>query len=321
MKIYVILEYLVENMTITKQAQDINNFVVDFLDAHGVDSKLWLASENMKKFKSLFHPTRKVKDKDKPKRASSAYLYFCQAKRPSVKEQLGKDSGATQVTTELGRMWRELKNNPDCDTLMAPYQKLAEKDRARYNKEMASYVPPTQEELKKKRKRTKSGPKRARSAYIFFCSEKRAQAKKNLEGQDANAKDVTAELGRMWREFKNSGNQKEMNKYLQLHEEDKKRFETESLAYVPEEIPSKPLKKATVPPPHRSVVSPRKSSLEKVTPKKSSSKKLVAYRLYVKTKRPELKAQFPKMTAREITSTLGKQWKSLSDSEKQEWEQ
>jgi len=306
-------------MTVTKQVQNINDFVVSFLETIGVDKDAWNAPENMKKFKALFNKTtKKMKDKDKPKRASSAYLFFCKDKRVGVKERLGEGAGTTTVTTELGRMWRALKTDPDHENLMEPYQKLADEDKKRYEVEMKNYVPPTQEEIKKKRKRSRTkGPKRARSAYIFFCTEQRDQAKKNLEGQGADAKAVTAELGRMWREFKESGSKEEMSKYVNMHEEDKKRFNLESESHVPEAPPVKTSKKSTVPPPRRSVVSSSKKKGS--SPKKKSASKLLAYRLFVKTTRSVLKREHPEMSAREITSALGKQWKGLTGQSKQQW--
>ena len=303
-----------------QQLVAINNFMISFLENIGADTEAWKSPENMKKFKSLFKSTRKIKDKDKPKRALSAYLYFCKDKRQGVKERMGKNAPTTSITTELGKMWRDLKQSPDCDSLIAPYQKLADEDKKRYEAEMEGYVPPTQAEIKKKRKKSKTkGPKRVRTAYIFFCSDHRQRAKLNLEGKDSSAKAVTCELGRMWREFKKSCTEEEMNKYVQLYEDDKKRFEADIALSVPDDYESLPKStpiKKTLPPPTRSVVSAKKSNQD--TPKKSGA---LAYRRYVKANRSTLKEQFPDMKAREITSTLGKQWKALSDEEKQEWDE
>ena len=306
-------------MTTTKQVKVISEFVVSFLTRIGADTEIWSSDANMKDFKALFK-TKKIKDKDKPKRASSAYLYFCNEKRPEVKISLGKDTKITAVTAELGKMWRELKKHDDAEELMAPYQELAAADKERYRREMEGYVRPTDTEIKKRRRsRDKNKPKRARSTYIFYCSDHRAEAASNLDGETTKATAVTTELGRMWREFKKSSSEEEMAKYIRLHEKDKERFLTESKAYVPGEV--KP--KATLPPSRRSVVSKRKTSAKtsaKTSSKTSGSKKAAAYRLFIKTTRPSAKEEFPQLDARQITSTLSKRWRELDDEEKQEWE-
>ena len=103
-----------EIMSTTKQVKTISKFVVSFLERIGADPELWTTDTNMKQFKSLFK-TKNIKDKDKPKRASSAYLFFCHEKRGEVKARLGPDAKTTAVTTELGKMWRELKQHPDSE--------------------------------------------------------------------------------------------------------------------------------------------------------------------------------------------------------------
>ena len=312
-------------MTTTKQVKVISEFVVSFLTRIGADTDLWSSDANMKDFKTLFK-TKKLKDKDKPKRASSAYLYFCNEKRSDVKTRLGKDTKITAVTAELGKMWRELKKHDDAEELMAPYQELAATDRVRYQREMEGYVPPTETEIKRRRRRSKdkNKPKRARSAYIFYCADHRAEAASNLDGETAKATEVTTELGRMWREFKKTSSSEEMEKYTQLHEKDKERYITETQAYIPDETKVK----TTVPPSRRSVVSAKAVSSKAVSSKAVSSKavssktsaKATAYRLYVKMNRPSVKEEFPQLNARRITSILSKRWGKLSDDEKKEWE-
>ena len=300
-------------MSTAKQVKNISKFVVLFLERIGADPALWSTDANMKQFKALFK-TKNIKDKDKPKRASSAYLFFCREKRGEVKARLSPNAKTTAVTTELGKMWRELKQHPDSEELMAPYQELAASDKERYNREMEGYVAPTQSEIKKKRKlaRDKNKPKKARSSYLFFCADHREEAKTNLE-EGAKATAVTTELGRMWREFKKSGSKEEMEKYVRLYEDDKQRFIAESKAYSSAETKVKS-------PASPGVTPPKKVSPKVVSATKSGSKKAAAYRLYMKTTRPAAKQELPQLSAREITSVLSKRWKLFSDEEKQQWE-
>jgi hypothetical protein len=50
---------------------------------------------------------KEKKDGDKPKRAPSAYILFCQDMRATVKEEYPNYS-PTQITSKLGELWREL---------------------------------------------------------------------------------------------------------------------------------------------------------------------------------------------------------------------
>ena len=101
---------------------------------------------------------------DKPKRGKTAYNYFCQENRPVAKEELGDDAKPTDVTSKLGEMWKQLKNDVEDDDdeaikKMERYNKLSAEDKERYAKEMEDYVPPEGEEKEspkpKKKKTTK----------------------------------------------------------------------------------------------------------------------------------------------------------------------
>lgn len=47
---------------------------------------------------------------EKPKKAKSEYLLFCEQMRPSVKEEHPKFS-AKEIISELGRLWRVKKES------------------------------------------------------------------------------------------------------------------------------------------------------------------------------------------------------------------
>ena len=91
--------------------------------------------ERYQKEKESYSPpdniTSHAAKKKGPKRAKSAYLYFCSELRPTVKNDLGEGTKATEVTKELGARWNILKSEDGT----APYDKLAAKDRVRYQKE------------------------------------------------------------------------------------------------------------------------------------------------------------------------------------------
>ena len=76
---------------------------------------------------------KKKKDPKAPKNGKSAYLCFCGATRPQLKEAgvTGKD-----IMVKLGVMW----NEPTLDK--GPYNEMAAADKVRYAAEMAAYVAP-----------------------------------------------------------------------------------------------------------------------------------------------------------------------------------
>lgn len=61
---------------------------------------------------------------------------------------------------------------------------------------MASYVPPPGEGKQRKQKKDPNAPKRALSAFFFFCGEHRAEVKS--KNPDYSVGDVAKELGKRW---------------------------------------------------------------------------------------------------------------------------
>ena len=71
----------------------------------------------------------------KPKRAMVAFMFFSIEQRPSVQAK-NKNMGIAEISKILGANWRGMS-----DKAKKPYQDLAVKDKARYEKEMKSYKP------------------------------------------------------------------------------------------------------------------------------------------------------------------------------------
>ena len=80
------------------------------------------------------------KDPDAPKRGKSGYLFFCSAKRLDVKEELGEDAKTTEITSRLGELWTELKNDESRGEELALYLQMATDDKERYVAEKADYT-------------------------------------------------------------------------------------------------------------------------------------------------------------------------------------
>jgi hypothetical protein len=178
------------------------------------------------KTKTKTSSKKPTKDPDAPKRGCSSYIFFCKEKRDEVKQSNPGFKG-TDVTKELGRIWREQTSEDD----KKPYIDQASADKERYLAEMLDYTPSGDwvkttdtKKTKNTKKKTNTGPKRARSSYIFFCTEMRAQVKQ--DNDDMDAKEITSEMGRLWREdYKDDEEMKE--RFTTMAANDKKRFEQE----------------------------------------------------------------------------------------------
>ena len=340
-------------MNANMNTQKMNEYVQAFLLEHGSEELLekWNEQENQEEFSKLIpkvsktKTTKTVKDPNKPKRGKSSYLFFCAENRSKVKEELGEDAKATEVTSALGAKWNELKNSTKASDKkkVQKYEAEAQADKERYESEMVDYEPPSDEELAeikgtKKRKsaaKDPNKPKRGKSSYLFFCAENRSKVKAEL-GEDAKATEVTSALGAKWNELKNStkaSDKKKVQKYEAEAQADKERYEAEISQYDPpsdEEIMiAKPMKlpakkktsekKTSEKKTSEKKTSEKKTSEKKTSEKKTSEKKTSGYSLFCKEHRAEVKEDNPEMSAQEITKILAGMWKDLEEDEQAEW--
>lgn len=109
------------------------------------------------------------------------------------------------------------------------FHEMAEKDKARYELEMQSYVPPkgTVVGKGKKRKAFKdpNAPKRSLSAFFWFCHEERNKVK--ALNPEYGVGDIAKELGRKWSDM----DAEVKSRYEQMAEKDKARYEAEMTEY------------------------------------------------------------------------------------------
>lgn len=329
------------NTTIKK----LNNLVSSFLTENEGSGDLesnWLTPAIQKQIKSLFSNKaegRKHKDPNAPKRGKSAYLWFCSEHRDAVKTDLGNDAKATDITTELGVRWNKLKNDKKRAKELTKYEKLAGEDKSRYETEKNQYVPPPNDSddgRKKRKKCDKTGPKRAKSAYLYFCDDKRNAVK--TASPEMKATDVTTKLGQLWNELKADNKRSaELKKYEAMAAEDKARYDSEKEAPSTQtknkvSAPKKGSAKATVAAPKKSSAkAPAKSTkknkseeTEEVVDEPTTSKKggkQSNYQAFCSARRDELKQGNPNMKPSDITKKLSEEWKELSAEEKESWKQ
>jgi len=160
------------------------------------------------------------KDDNKPRGRMSSYAFFVQTCREEHKKKHPNDTVVfTEFTKKCAEKWKE----------MTPIEKkrfedMAERDKARYEREMSSYVPAPGVQAKK-RKRTKdpNAPKRALSAFFFFCADERPAVRAANPG--IGVADVAKELGKKWEVCQNKP------KYEAMATEDKARYEREMAIY------------------------------------------------------------------------------------------
>ena len=74
---------------------------------------------------------KKVKDPNAPKRAWSAFFFFCDEHRNSIKSK-HPDWRVGDIAKELGRMWEACKDK-------TKFESKAKADKARYERDMAAY--------------------------------------------------------------------------------------------------------------------------------------------------------------------------------------
>ena len=86
------------------------------------------------------HKIKQQKDPNKPKRAKSSYLFFCDDKRGEVMNGLKKKLGKNEtlkiatVSKKLGLMWKKVDAKEK-----VKYETLSHKDKQRYESEMEAY--------------------------------------------------------------------------------------------------------------------------------------------------------------------------------------
>ena len=194
----------------TKSIQSINAFFLNFIQEQVKNNSdivaLWNSQENQDKFKIAVKQAmpkakreKKLKDPAAPKKPSSAYILFGEEYRKENKEKGLKGKDMIVAISEAWRTLKDSSNKKDKARLKA-LEERAKKDKARFDEQMNSYEPPSDEELaklkvniKRERKTSKTSEKKKRkSAYNVFMAEKT----KGTKGK-ANMSEIASE----WKSF------------------------------------------------------------------------------------------------------------------------
>lgn len=170
-------------------------------------------------------PTRKrkpKKDPNKPKRNMSAFFLYSNANRARIKEENpGIKFG--QVAKLLSEEFKQISESE-----RAKYDKLAQADKERYQREMEDYEPPSDEEevtTKKRKKKDPNAPKRNMSAYFIYSQEIRSTVRE--ENPEAAFGEIAKIISRQFKELSES----ERKRLDDLAIADKERYQSEMAAY------------------------------------------------------------------------------------------
>ncbi|KAJ0397691.1 hypothetical protein P43SY_002397 [Pythium insidiosum] len=164
---------------------------------------------------------RRKKDKNAPKRALSAFMFFSNDIRETVKREM-PELEFLQVSSEIGRRWKQTTAED-----RRPYEELAAADKKRYLEEKEDYVPDQSFENARgtRKKKDPNAPKRPLSAYFFFCNEIREQVRS--ENPNKKVTEIAQLLAERWRALPD----KKRVKYQKMHEEAKVRYEEQMDSY------------------------------------------------------------------------------------------
>ena len=133
------------------------------------------------------HRQAKNSDPDRPKRAKSAYIFFSDDLRASVKAQHAGIS-AVDVMKRLGEAWRALTPEQK-----EPFNRLHLQDKQRYDEVMKTYVRPAPVPTTDGRRKRGASPaegsappaKRAPTGYLLYAADRRpALANQNLQSKE-----------------------------------------------------------------------------------------------------------------------------------------
>ena len=140
--------------------------------------------------------------------------------------------------------------------------------------------------------------RRPKTAWIFFCSDKRA----DVLNKNPNLKfgDVCKHLAPLWKNMSSDNKQK----YEDLYEQDKKRYQNEIQNLTPDQLKVIRMHKKY------------RRTIKRQRPKNPLS----SYMFFVMKYRPTLVAKHPNATFMEIGKLLGEHWNNLSKEDRAPYE-
>ncbi|XP_013396137.1 high mobility group protein B2-like [Lingula anatina] len=175
------------------------------------------------------------KDADKPRGRMSSYAFFVQVCREEHKKKHpGENVNFREFSKKCSEKWASMTAKEK-----KRFEEMAEKDKARYEREMAKYVPPPGESggkgKKRKQKKDPNAPKRGMSAFFFFCAQERPALRAQFP--DLGVGEIAKKLGDKWSKVTDK------SAFEKMAANDKARYEKEKSAYS-KKAKASPQKKA-----------------------------------------------------------------------------
>jgi hypothetical protein len=161
---------------------------------------------------------------------------------------------------------------------------------------------------KKKAKKDPNAPKKATSAYFYFAAKRRDEFKK--ANSTLSMLEKSAQIGVDWKAL----SEKDRAPFVKLAEEDKKRHAKEKANYTP------PAKDSDSSDSSSDEDKPKKKKQKKDKDPNAPKRNMNAYMFYAADNRAALKEKSPGLKPTEVTSTLGAQWKALSEAGRKPYE-
>ena len=157
-------------------------------------------------------------------------------------------------------------------------------------------------------------PTRGKSAYLFFCAEKREQAKEEIleetEEEKVTVSEVTKKLAAWWDELKGDEDRKEeLEGFVLLADEDKERYREEMEGYTE---PTQEELKATVGEKKKRGTAKKKDPDAPKRPKSAYIYFCAEYRESVKADLEQANEEVP--SSPEVMSELGVRWQDIKNS-------
>jgi hypothetical protein len=153
------------------------------------------------------------------KGAKTAYILFGKHIRAKIVSK-NPDADQREILRLISIEWKKITPSQK-----KRFVKKAQADRARYNTELQAAIEADPEKLNTiPGRKVRTGPTRARTAYLYFCQEARSTVKE--ECADLDVRQQTAELGRRWKQLDEEGRKP----FVKLAEKDRARYQREKVA-------------------------------------------------------------------------------------------
>ncbi|CAG0883990.1 unnamed protein product, partial [Darwinula stevensoni] len=162
-------------------------------------------------------------DADKPRGRMSAYAFFVQTCREEHKKKHPNENVVfSEFSKKCAERWKTMNEKEK-----GRFHEMAARDKQRFDSEMSNYKSTGKGAGGRKRKRAKdpAAPKRALSAFFWFCADERPKVR--ALNPDYAVGDVAKELGKRWAD----ATPEVKSKYEAMAAKDKGRYEREMTAY------------------------------------------------------------------------------------------